>query len=73
MRDINKETGWSLPISGSKTLNGLALEQLEALPEGAVSFSLGDYRAEAVKMGDKVIDKLRLWQYQRTVQEELPE
>ena len=73
VRDINKETGWSLPISGSKTLNGLALEQLEALPEGAVSFSLGDYRAEAVKMGDKVIDKLRLWQYQRIVQEELPE
>ena len=73
VRDINKETGWSLPINGSKTLNGLALEQLEALPEGSVSFSLGDYRAEAVKLGDKVIDQLRLWQHQRPAPEEQPE
>lgn len=62
IRDINKETGWNLPVNGPKTINGLALEQLEALPEGAVSFTMGSYRAEALKMGDKVIDKLRIWQ-----------
>eukprot|EP00903_Cladosiphon_okamuranus_P004338 g4336.t1 len=62
IRNINKKTGWSLPIQGSKTLNGLALEQLEDLPHGAVSFSLGNYRAEATKMGDKVIHQLRIWQ-----------
>ena len=61
IRDINKETGWKLPVDSSRTLNGLSLEQLEALPEGPVSFKLGSYRAEAMKMGDKVIDKLRIW------------
>jgi Mg2+/Co2+ transporter CorB len=70
IRDINKETGWKLPVSGSRTLNGLALEQLEDLPEGAVSFNLGNYRAEATKIGDKVINKLRIWESKRSKREE---
>ena len=38
IREINKATGWSLPTDGPKTLNGLALEQLESIPDGNVSF-----------------------------------
>lgn len=61
IRDINKESGWALPVEGPKTINGLALERLEALPDGSVSFGVGDYRAEVIKVGDKVIEKLRVW------------
>ncbi|MFT5360936.1 MAG: Mg2+/Co2+ transporter CorB, partial [Porticoccaceae bacterium] len=43
IREINKATGWSLPTDGPKTLNGLALEQLQSIPAGTVSFTLGDY------------------------------
>ena len=61
LRDINKETKWHLPIEGAKTLNGLAMEHLEALPDGIVSFKLGkEYQFEAIELGDKVIEKLRI-------------
>lgn len=61
LRDINKETKWSLPTDGAKTLNGLAIEQLEALPDGIVSFNINDeYRMEAIELGDKVIEKIRV-------------
>ena len=61
IRDINKETAWDLPTEVAKTLNGLALEYLEELPEGSVSFLLGDsYRAEAITLGNNVIEKIRV-------------
>ena len=49
IREINKATDWTLTTDGPKTLNGVALEQLESIPDGNVSFmhrqlSLRDYR-----------------------------
>ena len=46
IREINKATGWSMPTDGPKTLNGLALEQLESIPDGNVSFMFDGYRFE---------------------------
>ncbi len=43
IREINKATVWSLPTDGPKTLNGLALEQLDTIPAGTVVFTLGYY------------------------------
>ena len=60
IREINKATGWELPIDGPKTLNGLALEQLENIPDGNVSFILGSYRFETVALTEKMIDKTRI-------------
>jgi len=61
LRDINKETKWQLPTEGAKTLNGIAMEHLEVLPDGIVSFRLSDaYQVEAIELGDKVIEKLRI-------------
>jgi len=63
LRDINKEIKWSLPTDGAKTLNGLAMEHLEALPDGVVSFIINDkYLIEALSLGDKVIEKIRVVQ-----------
>jgi len=63
LRDINKEIKWSLPTDGAKTLNGLAIEHLEALPDGVVSFIINDeYCVEALSLGDKVIEKIRIVQ-----------
>ncbi len=57
IREINKATGWSLPTDGPKTLNGLALEQLESIPAGNVSFTLGDYRFETELINETKIKK----------------
>ena len=57
IREINKATGWSLPTDGPKTLNGLALEQLQSIPAGNVSFTLGDYRFETELINETKIKK----------------
>ena len=42
LRDINRTLGWELPMSGPKTLNGLILETLEAIPEANLCLRVAD-------------------------------
>jgi Mg2+/Co2+ transporter CorB len=58
IREINKATEWSLPTDGPKTLNGLALEQLESIPDGNVSFMVNNYRCETIEINGKMIKKI---------------
>lgn len=55
IREINKATGWALPTDGPKTLNGLALEQLESIPDGNVSFLIDGYRFETEQINETMI------------------
>ena len=59
IRDINKATGWELPTDGPKTLNGLATEQLENIPDGNVCFKVDNYRFETVLLDEMKVIKLR--------------
>lgn len=59
IREINKITGWSLPTDGPKTLNGLALEKLEQIPDGNICFAVNDYRFETLSLTDKMVDKVK--------------
>jgi Mg2+/Co2+ transporter CorB len=72
IREINKATGWSLPTDGPKTLNGLALEQLESIPAGNVSFTLGDYRFETELINETKIKEasVRCMRPQEVVKEQ---
>ena len=58
IREINKATQWVMPTDGPKTLNGLALEQLESIPDGNVSFVVDGYRCETVEINGTMIKKL---------------
>lgn len=58
VREINKATGWSLSTDGPKTLNGVALEQLESIPDGNVSFMVDDYRFETEEINGTMIKKI---------------
>ena len=55
IREINKATGWDLPLDGPKTMNGLVLEQLESIPDGNVSFATSHYRFETVEINETKI------------------
>lgn len=61
IRDINKTTGWELPVDGPKTLNGLVLETLERIPEGNVSTELPPYRFETMTLKGNMIDRVKIW------------
>lgn len=58
IREINRATGWRLPTTGPKTLNGLLLEKLEHIPEGNVCLALASYRFETLSLSDKMIDRV---------------
>lgn len=40
VRELNRVLDWNLPTDGPKTLNGVILEQLEAIPEAGVSLKI---------------------------------
>ena len=55
IRDINRNLNWTLPTDGPKTLNGLAMEFLEDIPDARISFRIGAYHFETEKLSDKMI------------------
>ncbi len=60
LRDINKHIGWHLPTDGPKTINGLAFEYLESIPEGLCSFELGGYHFEITEISGTMIENLNV-------------
>jgi Mg2+/Co2+ transporter CorB len=55
IRTINRVLDWKLPTDGPKTLNGLILEALEAIPEYPVGLQLFGYNVEIKQIKDNVV------------------
>jgi len=55
IRTINRILDWNLPTDGPKTLNGLILEALEAIPEYPVGLKLFGYNIEIKQVKDNVV------------------
>ncbi len=70
IREINKATSWNLPLNGPKTLNGFVMEQLENFPDGNVSFTLGNYRFETVKLAEKKVAKVYVTRIRLEIQDD---
>ena len=68
--EINKATNWELPLNGPKTLNGLALEQLERFPDGNASFTLDNYYFEILTLSEKMISTVKTWRSKSTPEPE---
>ena len=60
LREINRELGWNLPASGPKTLNGLILEQLEAMPEPGTTLKLDNFTLEITQVTDNAVKSVRV-------------
>ena len=70
IRDINRELNWDLPTDGPKTLNGLIVEQLEMLPDNAVSLMIPGYRLEVLSIRDRRIRTARIWRINEAPEEQ---
>jgi len=64
VRELNRSLNWSLPTSGPKTLNGLALEYLESIPEQGTSLKLYEHPMEIIQMEGNLI-KLAKFQHNK--------
>src|SRR5690606_41928553 len=60
LRDLNRRLGTQLPLDGPRTLNGLLLDMLQALPEAPVSVRIGDLVVEIQQIEDRMIRSVRL-------------
>lgn len=60
IRRLNRVLGWHLPTDGPRTLNGVILEYLEAIPEPGTSLKLGNHSVEILQTVDNVVKTARL-------------
>jgi Mg2+/Co2+ transporter CorB len=58
LRSLNKRMGWNLPSEEARTLNGLLIEALEAIPDGRTSLRIGDHFMTIMEIKDNMIRKV---------------
>ncbi len=60
IRSLNRAMKWRLPTDGPKTLSGLIVEHLEAIPEQGTALRIGDYAIEVVATAENTVRTARI-------------
>lgn len=58
VRTLNRRLNWNLPFDEAHTLAGLLIEELEVIPEGKCSISIGPHIMTIVDIRENVIHKV---------------
>jgi Mg2+/Co2+ transporter CorB len=61
LRELNRKLGMQFPLDGPKTLNGLILEHLEAIPEPGTTLKLAGRAIEIVQTEDRAVRWARIY------------
>ena len=61
LRDLNRLLNLDLPLDGPRTLNGLILENLEAIPDHDVSIKIGRVVMEIIQFDDQGVKTVKLY------------
>lgn len=61
IRSLNRALGWTLPTDGPRTLNGLVMEQLEAIPEPGARLALAGHPTEIVEISGNRVKTAVMW------------
>ncbi|SNX28983.1 Mg2+ and Co2+ transporter CorB, contains DUF21, CBS pair, and CorC-HlyC domains [Polynucleobacter meluiroseus] len=61
LRDLNRLLNLNLPLDGPRTLNGLILEKLEAIPDHDVSIRIAGVVMEIVQFDDQGVKTVKLY------------
>ncbi|MBE8215014.1 MAG: HlyC/CorC family transporter [Endozoicomonadaceae bacterium] len=60
IRDINKKLGWTLPLDGPNTLNGLIIERLESIPDGRLCLLINQYCLEILTLSGNTVNSVKI-------------
>jgi Mg2+/Co2+ transporter CorB len=60
LRVLNRKAGFSFPLDGPKTINGLLLEQLENIPEAGTSLIVADHPVEILQVQNRMVKVVRI-------------
>ena len=61
LRELNRKLGFSFPLDGPKTVNGLVIEHLQEIPESGTGVKIADHPIEIVQVQDRVIKSVRIF------------
>lgn len=61
LRDLNRKLGLAFPMEEARTLNGLILERLEAMPEPGVTLKIAGHPVEIVQMHGRMVKTVRIY------------
>ena len=61
LREINRRLGAALPVDGPRTLSGLIVERLEAIPEPGAVLRVGNSTIEVLQVAGNAVRTARLW------------
>lgn len=60
LRELNRKLKMHFPLDGPRTLNGLLLEYLEAMPEAGISVLIAGYPVEVVQVQERMVKTARI-------------
>ena len=60
LRELNRKLKLQFPLEGPRTLNGLVLEHLEAMPEAGISVLIAGYPVEVVQVQERMVKTARI-------------
>jgi len=60
LRVLNRKGGFSFPLEGPKTINGLLLEKLEEIPEAGTRVEVGAHRVEILQVQNRMVKVVRI-------------
>jgi Mg2+/Co2+ transporter CorB len=60
LRDLNRKLGFDFPLAGARTLNGLIMEYLEAMPEAGVTVKIAGCPVEIVQVAGRKVKTARV-------------
>ena len=60
LRVLNRKAGFTFPLDGPKTINGLLLEQLEDIPEAGTSLLIADHPVEILQVQNRMVKVVKI-------------
>ncbi|MGZ8197185.1 MAG: HlyC/CorC family transporter [Burkholderiales bacterium] len=61
LRELNRKLGFSFPLDGPKTVNGLILEHLQEIPEPSTSIKIAHHPIEILQTQDRSVKSVRIY------------
>jgi Mg2+/Co2+ transporter CorB len=61
LREVNRRLGAALPLDGPRTLSGLIVERLEAIPDPGARLRVGRVSIEVLQVAGNAVRTARLW------------
>ena len=61
VRELNRRLDWQLPTTGARTLGGLIVDFLQAIPEGPLCLNMYGHRFEVMEVRNKRIMRVRVF------------